>query len=124
MDDVGLRLAEQESGAARAVGRGLVRGMPRLLALLSVVGIAAMIWVGGHILLVGMDELGLTMPYEAVHRLEDAAADLVPAVGGVLAWLVDTAASALLGLLVGAVVVIVVQLVARLRHRGGAVPAH
>jgi hypothetical protein len=117
MDDVGLRLTEQESSAAQAVGRGLVRGMPRLLVGLSVVGVAAMIWVGGHILLVGMDELGLTVVYDAVHRLEEAAADRLPAVGGFVAWLVDTAASALLGLVVGAAVVVVVHLVGTLRRR-------
>ncbi|MGF1661751.1 MAG: DUF808 domain-containing protein [Kineosporiaceae bacterium] len=124
MDDVGLRLAERGGDVARSVGLGLVRGMPKLLAGLSLVGIAAMVWVGGHILLVGLDDLGLTAPYEAVHRLEEAAADLVPAVGGVVAWLVDTAASALLGLLVGAVVVLVVHLVGRFRPRRGAAAPH
>ena len=116
MDDVGLRLIEQEAGVARAVGRGLVRGMPHLLTVLSVVGVAAMIWVGGHILLVGMDELGFTVLYDAVHSVEEAAADLVPAIGGLVAWLVDTAASALLGLVVGAVVVVVVHLVKAVRR--------
>jgi hypothetical protein len=124
MDDVGLRLAEQGAGVARAVGRGLVRGMPRLLAVLSVVGVAAMIWVGGHILLVGLDEVGLTAPYEAVHWIEEAAADLVPVGGGLVAWLVDTAASALLGLVVGAVVVLVLHLVARVRPRRGPAQVH
>jgi hypothetical protein len=124
MDDVGLRLAEQESDAVQAVGRGLVRGMPHLLSILSVVGVAAMIWVGGHILLVGMDELGFTVLYDAVHSLEEAAADLVPAIGGLVAWLVDTAASALLGLVVGAVVVAVVHLVTVARRRRDPVTTH
>ena len=53
MDDVGLLLAERPSPAAQRIGAGLVRGMPMLLSVISVVGIAAMLWVGGHILLVG-----------------------------------------------------------------------
>src|ERR687893_786301 len=57
MDDVGLHLSERDSGTARKVGLLLVRGMPKLLALLSTVGVLAMLWVGGHILLVGTDEL-------------------------------------------------------------------
>ena len=45
--------------------------MPKLLAGLSVVGTAAMLWVGGHILLVGADELGWHGPYDLVHKLEE-----------------------------------------------------
>ena len=59
MDDVGLRLAQAREGGAR-FGRGLVRAMPIVLSVLSKIGIAAMLWVGGHILLVGLDELGST----------------------------------------------------------------
>ena len=65
MDDVGLRMAQSERRSAQRIGRGLVTGMPKLLAGLSVVGTAAMLWVGGHILLVGADELGWHGPYDA-----------------------------------------------------------
>src|SRR5687768_2290653 len=58
MDDIGLSLATRQSEGAQRVGRGLVRAMPILLRWLSTIGIAAMLWVGGHILLVGADELG------------------------------------------------------------------
>jgi predicted DNA repair protein MutK len=85
----------------------LVEGMPKLLALLSVVGTAAMLWVGGHILLVGADELGWHWPYQVVHDIEHAVRD-VAGVGGALAWLVNTAISALVGLVVGFVLVAVV----------------
>jgi uncharacterized protein len=105
MDDVGLYLAERKARVAQTVGRGLVRGMPVLLNVLSIVGIAAMIWVGGHIILVGLDELGWHWLYDQVHHLEDEAAQLLPAVGGTIEWLVNTAASAVLGLILGAVVV-------------------
>jgi predicted DNA repair protein MutK len=107
MDDVGLRMAQSGRPSAVKVGRGLVNGMPKLLALLSVVGTAAMVWVGGHILIVGADELGWSGPYDLVHWLEGLVHD-VAGVGGVLGWLVNTAASAVVGLAVGFVVVTVV----------------
>jgi len=115
MDDVGLRLAERSAGSIAGMGRGLVKGMPKLLTGLTIVGTAAMLWVGGHILLVGMHELHVDLLYDAVHSLEDAAKDATGSIGGVVKWLVDTAASALLGLAVGAVLVLVISLTL---HRG------
>jgi predicted DNA repair protein MutK len=109
MDDVGVRLAQTREGSAAAFGRGLVQAMPIVLSVLSKVGIAAMLWVGGHILLVGLDELGLSAPYDAVHHLEEDVHHALGAVGGVGAWLTNTAASAVLGLVVGAIVVAVMQ---------------
>ena len=108
MDDVGLRMVQSGKPSAAKFGRGLVEGMPKLLALLSTVGTAAMVWVGGHILIVGADELGWSGPYDLVHSLEDPVHDIT-GVGGILAWLVNTAASGLLGLAVGFVVVAVVS---------------
>lgn len=109
MDDLGLRLAEGRTGARAVVGGLLVRAMPRVLAALSTVGIVAMLWVGGHILLVGVDELGWHAPFGLVHALEDVVGG-VGGVGGFLAWSAGTLAAALVGLLVGAVVVAVVHL--------------
>ena len=86
--------------------------MPKLLAVLSTVGTSAMLWVGGHILLVGADELGWHAPYALVHHLEEAVHGLA-GVGGVLGWLVNTLASALAGLVVGAVVVAVMHVLPR-----------
>ena len=120
MDDVGLRMAQSTRPSAQRIGRGLVTGMPKLLAVLSVVGTAAMVWVGGHILLVGADELGWHGPYDLVHRLEDPVHD-VAGIGGVLAWLVNTLASAIVGLAVGTLVVVVVARVKAVRqHRPAA----
>ncbi len=119
MDDVGLNLAQRSSAGVAATGRALVKGMPKLLAVLAVVGTAAMLWVGGHILLVGTDELGWHGPYELVHHLEEAAHDAAGALGGLVAWLVETLASAVVGLVVGAAVVLVSLLVARLRGGAG-----
>jgi uncharacterized protein len=105
MDDVGLRLARTGKGFTATLGRGLVRAMPIVLSVLSKVGIAAMLWVGGHILLVGLDELGLHALYDAVHHLEEEVDHALGGLGGVGAWLTNTLASAILGLAVGAVVV-------------------
>ncbi len=110
MDDVGLRLAQASGGTAASFGRGLVRAMPMVLSVLSKVGIAAMLWVGGHILLVGLDDLGVSGPYDGVHHLEEDVDDALGPVGGVGAWLTNTGASAVLGLLVGAIIVAVTHL--------------
>ena len=116
MDDVGLALTTRASESAQRTGRALVRAMPLLLRGLSTVGIAAMLWVGGHILLVGTDELGWHGPYGLVHDLEDVVHD-VPG-SAVLEWLVNTAASAVVGLVVGLAVNAVVSKVRS--ARGGA----
>jgi hypothetical protein len=94
--------------------------MPLLLRFLSIVGVAAMLWVGGHILLVGLDDLGWHQPYELVHHAEEAVHHAVSALGGVLGWLVNTVASAALGVLVGAVVVAVMHVLPFGRKHGDA----
>ncbi|MCY1137249.1 DUF808 family protein [Actinoplanes sp. Pm04-4] len=106
MDDAGLRLS-QLSGPIAGFGRGLVKAMPIVLTALTIIGTAAMLWVGGHILLVGTDELGWHWLYEQVHHLEEAAHDATGALGGLIGWLVNTIASAILGLIVGALIVLV-----------------
>ncbi|MEV6493625.1 DUF808 domain-containing protein [Actinoplanes sp. NPDC051633] len=120
MDDAGLRLSTLP-GAIASFGRGLVKAMPMVLTVLTVVGTAAMLWVGGHILLVGADELGLHAVYDAVHHLEEAAHDATGALGGLVGWLVNTVASAILGLIVGALVVLVISLTL---HRRKAAAQH
>nr|AHE14691.1 putative conserved integral membrane protein [uncultured bacterium] len=107
MDDAGLRLS-QLSGAAATFGRGLVKAMPKVLTVLTVLGTAAMLWVGGHILLVGADELGLHALYEGVHHVEEVAHDATGVLGGLVGWLVNTVASAVLGLIVGGLIVLVI----------------
>ena len=107
MDDIGLSLAQRRSAGSQRVGRALVAAMPVLLTWLSRIGTAAMLWVGGHILLVGADELGWHWPYEVVHHLEEAVHDWPAA--GVWEWVVNTAASAVVGLAVGLLVAAVVS---------------
>ncbi len=108
MDDVGLRMAKTGSATAQRIGRGLVVGMPKLLAVLSTVGTAAMLWVGGHILLVGADELGWHTPYKFVHSIEEKVHH-VAGIGGVLGWFANTFASAVVGLVVGFTIVTIVS---------------
>ncbi len=115
MDDIGLHLSERDSEGWQRVGRALVKAMPILLQWLSTVGVFAMLWVGGHILLVGTNDLGWHGLYSLVHQMEEAV-HAVPGVGGTLAWFTNTLASAILGLVVGAVVVLGAHL---LPGRGG-----
>ena len=108
MDDVGLKLAQRESPRSQRTGRALVAAMPKVLAWLAVIGTAAMLWVGGHIILVGFDELGWHWPYGQVHHLEEEVHH-VGGLGGVLAWLVNTAISAVVGFVVGFAILSVVE---------------
>jgi predicted DNA repair protein MutK len=120
MDDVGLRLSQRPGKGVARFGHGLVKAMPRVLAVITVVGTAAMLWVGGHILLVGSDELGLHAVYGVVHHLEEAAHEATGALGGIVGWLVNTLASALVGLVVGALVVLVMNLTLHRRRASSA----
>lgn len=108
MDDVGLKLATKDSAGAQKFGQLLVAAMPKVLKVISVVGTVAMLWVGGHIILVGLHELGWHPLYDFVHHAEEAAAHAIPAVAGAVAWVVNTFFSAVLGLLWGAGVVLIV----------------
>ncbi len=110
MDDAGLHLTQTASRVGQKIGRGLVAGMPKVLSTLSAVGTVAMLWVGGHILLAGSDHLGWHTPYDLVHYVDDRVRHSVKAFGAVLAWLVNTGASAVIGLVVGGVVVALMHL--------------
>ncbi len=110
MDDVGLHLARKEGAGegTRRFGTLLVRAMPTVLAVITLIGTVAMLWVGGHILLAQAAELGFHAPYDLVHALEAPAAAL-PGVGGFLGWLVNTVCSAIVGLLWGLLIYAVVH---------------
>lgn len=110
LDDIGLALTERRSRRVQRLGRGLVGAMPYVMRVISTIGIAAMIWVGGHLVLAGSYTLGWHAPYGFVHGLEESVST-VPGVGAILSWLVDTVASALVGLLVGFAVVGVLRLI-------------
>jgi hypothetical protein len=114
MDDVGLHLTERASSGAKAMGRFLLKAMPRLLTTLSVVGTVAMLWVGGGIILHGMHELGLHGPPDWAHHAQEAVAHATGALGGILGWATYAALSALVGLVLGAVIAVVLHKVFRL----------
>ncbi len=118
MDDAGLHLAGKPSPASQKVGHGLVAAMPKVLSALSIIGIIAMLWVGGHILLMSMDQLGFHWLYSQVHHAEEWAHHLVPVGGGVLGWIVNSGLSGIFGLLVGAIIVAVMH-VLPFGHGGG-----
>jgi uncharacterized protein len=92
MDDIGLHLARRQNSLAQAFGSGLVRGMPKLLSALSVIGTAAMLWVGGQII---------------VHGFHIHPAEWFGLYTGAVAWIVDAAISGVIGLAIGAVIVAV-----------------
>ncbi len=109
MDDIGLHLAERPSGAARALGRGLVKAMPVVMSALSAIGTVAMLWVGGGILLHGSHTLGLHWPAEPVEHLAHAVAAAFGPLGGVAGWLTTATISAVIGVIVGGVIAVVLH---------------
>jgi predicted DNA repair protein MutK len=124
MDDVGLHLAEKPSQGSQRLGLALVSAMPRLLAAISLIGTLAMLWVGGHIFLVSLYEIGghdglldgtglgdaLHAPYDLVHHWEVDVHDAIGGVlGGLAGWLLNTLLSAIVGLVVGGIVLAVLR---------------
>ena len=116
MDDMGLAVATREGASAGAVrfGRGLVKAMPIILQIISVIGVFAMLWVGGHIMVVGLDELGWHLPYALVHGLEEFGAGLG---GGFTGWLGNTVGSLIFGAVWGGLVVVIVTMVGKAINR-------
>ena len=120
LDDIGLHLAAR-GGPLASLGRGLVRGVPKLLAALSVIGTAAMLWVGGQILLHGLEELHFLTALP--HVVHDAAAAAAKALGfwqGAWKWLFEALGGAIVGIIVGGAIVGVMHL---LPKKKGTVPA-
>ncbi len=115
MDDIGLHM-NQNAGTSggRAFGAGLVKAMPHVLTVITVIGTVAMLWVGGHIVLKELAELGVPWPYEVQHHLVEP---VVHATGSVVGWLVETLSSAAWGLVWGSLVLGIVLLVNRLRGK-------
>jgi predicted DNA repair protein MutK len=106
-DDVGVALAKNDLGSAiggisRALGRALVLGMPGFLTFLSAAGTAAMIWVGGGILVHGLEAYGVHSVGHAIDSAAQAAAHALPSVAGAVEWTVMAALSGVVGLLIGA----------------------
>ena len=106
MDDIGLGLARNGRLAlTRRFGRGLVAVMPVVLQVLSVVGTAAMIWVGGGILVHGLAQFGLEPLEHAIHVMAEAAAHATPVAAGAVGWLASAVGFAVVGLAAGALLI-------------------
>lgn len=101
-DDVGLHMANRgRFGLTRQLGRGVVKAMPGFLWLLTVVGTAAMLWVGGSIIIHALHELGWHAPYDMI---SSAASYLANSIGGpiaVLKWVFTASMDGILGLTFG-----------------------
>lgn len=115
MDDIGLYMAKRGNGATAMLGRGLVHGMPKLLAALSTIGMLAMLWVGGGIIVHGLEHYHVPFLPGAIHHLAEASGHALPAIGAVVHWLVNATLSAIVGLVIGAVVAFAVHKVQKLR---------
>jgi len=115
-DDVGMALAKNgdasmAGGLSRAIGRALVCGMPRFLTLLAGIGTAAMIWVGGGIIVHGFEVYGVHSVGHAIDSAAEATAHALPSAAGAIKWTVVTLLAGLVGLLIGAVSIPLVELV-------------
>ena len=108
-DDYGMALARTRDGILQAVGRWIVKIMPGFMRLLTIVGTAAMLWVGGNIVLHGADELGFGLVYDTIHHWSEFASHAVPQAQGFVAWLVTAFFDGLFGLALGLVLIPVAQ---------------
>lgn len=109
MDDIGLHMAKEGHAARRGIGRGLVALMPRLLAALATIGTAAMLWVGGQIVLHGLDEYHIGGLGHALHDVALKVGGALP-LAGVWEWLIGAAGAGVFGLVLGGLIVGVLHL--------------
>lgn len=112
MDDIGLHLARRSNAGTRALGRGLVKAMPVTMEALTVIGTAAMLWVGGGIIVHGLEHFHLTPVPRWVEGASHWAGG-APGIGPVTGWLAMAAGSAVVGLIVGGAIVGVLHLTPR-----------
>lgn len=104
MDDIGLHMAKEGNSARRAIGRGLVDFMPKLLSALALIGTAAMLWVGGQIVLHGLDEYHIGNIGHGLHDFAHSIAGNLPG-AGVWEWLINAGGAGVFGLILGGVIV-------------------
>lgn len=106
-DDFGLHLAkdaikpeDNRPGPVDNVGRTIVRVMPHIFNVIGVVGTVAMLWVGGHLVIENLAEVGVPI----FHHILEVAEHAVSAAGGFVTWLVETLLSGIFGVILGAVI--------------------
>ena len=110
LDDIGIHLAQRQNGMARMVGDGLVHFVPKMLVALSGIGTAAMLWVGGGIMLHGLEVLHFAdaIPH-AIHEWSLHAGEAVGAIGPVVTWLLYAIGASIAGLIIGGIIVLIVR---------------
>lgn len=111
VDDIGLQMMKNPVRRTRRIGARIVRAMPMVFRVISVIGTVAMLWVGGHLVIANLAETIWHGPYDLLHVIEHA----LDAAGPVVVWIADTAVSAVAGLVLGMVVVGIVLGIGRLR---------
>jgi len=105
-DDMGLHMASSgRLGVTRKIGAAIVRGMPGFLRALTIIGTAAMLWVGGSIIVHGLAELGWHGPEDWI----DGVARAAGGERGAVPWLVKAGIDGILGLFVGMILIPVVE---------------
>lgn len=110
LDDVGLHLAERRSGVSRAIGSTMVRVVPSLLTGLAAIGTAAMLWVGGGILVHGLEELHfLEIVPHSIHEAAHTAGEAVGVIPKVIEWIVNALGGAAAGLVIGGIIAAIVR---------------
>lgn len=115
MDDIGVHLAQRRLSVTRSFGRGLVKAMPYLLQGLTVVGTAAMLWVGGGIIVHGLEHFHLDALPHVIHHFSDMGKNL-PTFGAVAEWLIFAIGSAVVGFVLGGLIVAVVHVIPKRKH--------
>ena len=121
LDDIGPHLAQWPSASAQTLGRGLVHVVPTLLTGLSGIGTAAMLWVGGGILLHGLEVMHLfkALPH-TVHTVSHGLAEAIGFASGVVEWLANAIGASIVGLIVGGAIVVLLKLLPKRRREATA----
>ena len=109
LDDIGLHLAARRNPASKALGIGLVHVVPKLLTSLSGIGTAAMLWVGGGILLHGLEELGAPAIPQFVHDIAHSVGAATGTIGPVIEWLTNAIGASIAGAIIGWVIAMIVR---------------
>ena len=119
IDDIGMGMAQSPAARVRSTGERIVRSMPTVFRIISVIGTVAMLWVGGHLVIANLAETIWEGPYNLLHTATHA----VESLGPVVEWVIDTALSGLFGLVVGLIIAGIVFVALRVMKRKAPVDA-